>query len=136
MSNNLVTLLLGTNLGDKNNNLETAKSLINKEVGDILKFSNILENEAVGFTSSNSFLNQKIEVSTSLSPLQVLETVKKIENLMGRIYTKPIEGENYVDRIIDIDILLFNNISFVNNKLIIPHHQLVTRDFIKELIFI
>ena len=136
MSNNIVILLLGTNLGDKNNNLETAKKLINKEVGEILKFSNILENEAVGFTSSNSFLNQKIEVSTSLSPLQVLETVKKIENLMGRIYTKPIEGENYVDRIIDIDILLFNNISLFSKYLIIPHHQIVTREFVKELFFI
>ena len=136
MSNNIVTLLLGTNLGDKNNNLELAKSLINKEVGDILKYSNILENEAVGFTSSNSFLNQKIEVYTTLSQIKVLKTVKSIENLMGRTYTQPLEGENYVDRIIDIDVLLFNNISFFSSGLIIPHHQVVTREFVKELFFI
>ena len=62
MSQNIVILLLGTNLGDKKNNLETAKNLINKEVGEIKKESNILENKAEGFTTPNLFLNQKIEI--------------------------------------------------------------------------
>lgn len=136
MSLNKAVLLLGTNLGNKNNNLEIAKSLINKEVGDIVKFSNILENEAEGFTSSNSFLNQKLEVMTALSPIQLLQVVKKIEYEMGRVYNKPLDGEKYIDRLIDIDILLFNNIIFYANILIVPHHQLVTRNFLKDLIFI
>lgn len=136
MSKNIAILLLGTNLGNKNNNLELAKSLINKEVGEIVKFSNILENEAVGFTSTNSFLNQKIEVVTTLSPIKLLKAIKNIEKIMGREYTTPIKGETYVDRIIDIDILLFNNMSLVCDQLIIPHHQNVTREFVKELIFV
>ena len=62
MSQNIVILLLGTNLGDKKNNLEIAKNLINKEVGKINKESNILENKAEGFTTDHLFLNQKIEI--------------------------------------------------------------------------
>ena len=135
MSKNIVTLLLGTNLGDKNNNLTVAKSFINKEVGEIFKSSNILENDPDGFTSSNSFLNQKIEVYTNLSPIEILKAVKKIESEMGRVYSQPLLGERYVDRIIDIDILLYNNIMFFSSDLIIPHHQLVTRGFLKDLVY-
>ncbi|MBF0596509.1 2-amino-4-hydroxy-6-hydroxymethyldihydropteridine diphosphokinase [Faecalibacter sp. WQ 117] len=136
MSNNIVTLLLGTNLGDKNSNLEIARSLITSEIGEIIKFSNILENDAEGFTTSNSFLNQKIEVSTEFSPIEMLNIVKKIEYSMGRIYEKPKEGELYIDRIIDIDILRYNNIYFFSDILTIPHNQIYTRDFIKDLSFI
>lgn len=131
-----MTLLLGTNLGDKNKNLDLAKSLIVSEVGEIIQFSNILENKAVGFTTSNSFLNQKIKITTELSPVKVLQKVKNIEQKIGRIYTKPLEGEKYVDRIIDIDLLLFNNVIFFSEILKIPHHQIITRDFIKELYYI
>lgn len=136
MSNNIVTLLLGTNLGDKNSNLEIARSLITSEIGEIIKISNILENDAEGFTTSNSFLNQKIEVSTEFSPIEMLNIVKKIEYSMGRIYEKPKEGELYIDRIIDIDILRYNNIYFFSDILTIPHNQIYTRDFIKDLSFI
>ena len=136
MSFNKVVLLLGTNLGNKNNNLEIAKTLISKEVGEIVKFSNILENEAEGFTSSSSFLNQKIEVLTHLSPIKLLQIVKKIEYDMGRVYEKPLAGELYIDRLIDIDILLYNNVIFLSNILTIPHHQLVTRNFLKDLSFV
>lgn len=135
MSYNRVILLLGTNLGNKNNNLELAKSLISNEVGEIVKFSNILENEAEGFTSSNTFLNQMIEINTICSPMKVLKLVKSIENKMGRVYTTPLAGEKYVDRIIDIDILRFNAVIFTSNQLIIPHNQLFTRDFIAQLSF-
>lgn len=128
-------LLLGTNLGDKNKNLEIAKSYISKEIGEIVKVSNILENEADGFTSENLFFNQKILVQTNFSPIQLLKVIKSIEKKMGRIYTQPRLGENYVDRIIDIDILLFNDVAFYSDVLKIPHHQLITRDFIKELYF-
>lgn len=135
MSTNTTILLLGTNLGDKNNNLDTAKTLINKEIGLIVKFSNILENEAEEFSSSNSFLNQKIEVETNLSPIQLLHIIKKIEYTMGREYRKPLNSEQYIDRLIDIDILNYNNITFNSNILEIPHIQIVTRRFVKDLIF-
>ncbi|HEY4539153.1 MAG TPA: 2-amino-4-hydroxy-6-hydroxymethyldihydropteridine diphosphokinase [Faecalibacter sp.] len=128
-------LLLGTNLGDKKNNLEVAKSLITQQVGEIVKVTNILENEADGFTSDELFLNQKLLVTTKLSPIQLLKVIKTIEKNMGRTYTQPRDGEKYVDRIIDIDILRYNNITFLSESLTVPHHQLVTRAFIKELYF-
>ena len=136
MSKNKVVLLLGTNLGNKNNNLKVAIAHIIKEVGEVIRFSNILENEAEGFTSSNSFLNQKIEVETNLSPIQLLKTVKKIEQEMGRIYTQPLQNERYVDRLIDIDILTYNNIVYKSEELNIPHHQLYTRNFVSNLNFV
>ena len=135
MSTNSTILLIGTNLGNKNNNLERAKELINKEIGEIIKFSNILENEAEEFKSTNTFFNQKIEVKTNLSPIKLLEKIKIIEYNMGRVYTKPKNGERYIDRLIDIDILNYNNINFKSSTLLIPHNQIFSRDFIKLLRF-
>lgn len=135
MSQNIVILLLGTNLGDKKNNLESAKNLINKEVGEIKKESNILENKAEGFTTPNLFLNQKIEINTSYSPFEILKKIKDIEQKMGRIYFEPKENESYVDRLIDIDILFYNKVLVNCNYLKIPHPQNYSRDFIKSLYF-
>lgn len=135
MSQNIVILLLGTNLGDKKNNIKSAKELINKEIGEIKKESNILENKAEGFTTENLFLNQKIEISTLFSPFEVLQKVKEIEKKMGRKYFQPKENEYYVDRLIDIDILFFDNIFIDCNRLKIPHPQNYSRDFIKSLYF-
>jgi 2-amino-4-hydroxy-6-hydroxymethyldihydropteridine diphosphokinase len=135
MSTNTIILLLGTNLGNKFNNLELAKNYINTEVGLIKKESNLLENKAEGFTTTNLFLNQKIEIISELSPIQVLKKVKAIEKKMGRLYSKPLENEKYIDRIIDIDILLFNNINYYCKTLSIPHNQNYTRHFIKSLYF-
>ena len=135
MSSNTIILLLGTNLGDKFNNLENAKKQIISVIGDIKKESNTLENKAEGFTSENSFLNQKIEIISDFSPFEVLKKVKDIENNMGRTYTQPLINEKYVDRIIDIDILYFNSIIIDSNRLKVPHPQNYSREFIKSLFF-
>ena len=68
-------LLLGTNLGDKNVNLELARQFIEKEIGKIVKRGVILETEPVGFTSTSLFLNQLIQVETSLSPIKLLRSI-------------------------------------------------------------
>lgn len=136
MSFNIAVLLLGTSLGDKNNNLNVAKAYVCEKVGKIIESSIILENEAIGFTTENTFLNQTITVETHLSPFELLDTVKAIEKIMGRTYTPPKEGEKYIDRIIDIDILFFNKIRLTSNRLSIPHHQVTTREFVKKLLFI
>jgi len=135
MSQNKAILLLGTNLGNKKNNLEIAKTLINKEVGEIKKESNILENEAEGFTTNHLFLNQKIEITTLFSPFELLKKIKEIEEKMGRTYFQPKENEKYVDRLIDIDILFYNNLFIHCSRLRIPHPQNYSRDFIKSLSF-
>lgn len=135
MSQNKVILLLGTNLGDKKNNLNSAKQYIIKEVGEIIKESNILINKAEDFTSNNLFYNQKIEILTQLNPFELLTAVKLIENKIGRIYTTPIPNEIHTDRLIDIDILNFNHLLLTSEKLTIPHKQIKTRAFINSLFF-
>ena len=93
-----------------------------------------METEPVGFTSSTLFLNQLIEISTDLSPIQLLNTIKKIENTMGRVYTKPLPQEKYVSRIIDIDILQMNDLIFTSERLRIPHYQNFTRKFVGKML--
>ena len=131
MSYNQVILLLGTNLGDKKSNLQIAELLISKRIGRIIKKSQILETEPIGFDSMNIFLNQTLSINTALSPVSLLKAVKLIEAEMGRIKTNP---EIYEDRIIDIDILKFSNLTFKCKALKIPHHQINSRPFVKKLL--
>ena len=135
MSTNTIILLLGTNLGNKFNNLESAKNHIKNEIGEITRESNQLKNKAEGFTTENLFLNQKIEIISQLSPFEVLKKVKNIEIKMGRMYFQPLENEIYVDRLIDIDILYFNHIVIDSKRLKIPHPQNYSRSFVKSLCF-
>lgn len=134
MSHNQVILLLGTNLGDKNLNLQTAQQLISSRIGEIIKKSEIIETEPVGFNSENNFLNQAITVKTGCSPINLLNSLKSIETEMGRIYIRKKINEKYEDRIIDIDILFFNSLKYESNRLCIPHHQVYSRNFVKKLL--
>lgn len=131
MSQNTVQLLLGSNLNDRNTNLETAQLMIEREIGEIEKKSDILETAPEGFESEHEFLNQIIQVKTCLSPVSVLQKIKKIEKEMGRTYVET--NQKYQDRIIDIDILKFNQIYFKSPKLVIPHPQVITRNFVKKI---
>lgn len=130
MSYNRVVLLLGTNLNNKEKNLNVAKSLIECEISSIHSTSEILETEPEGYQSQHSFLNQMIEIHTSCSPMELLHSVKAIENKMGRKYLTT--DQVYQDRIIDIDILTFNEINFNSSRLIVPHPQIKTRKFINS----
>lgn len=131
MSVNHVILLLGSNLNHKKTNLEIAKQHINKEIAMIDKESEILESEAEDYESSNTFVNQTIKIYTHLSPIQLLDQIKAIEHRMGRVYE--LNGNRYQDRIIDIDILTFNNLTFKSHRLNIPHHQIETRKFLNSI---
>lgn len=132
MSYNHVILLLGTNLGDKKFNLKTAESHISKRIGTIVNKSEILETEPLGFESEHLFLNQTLVLETLLSPISLLNEIKSIEKEMGRDYKKINEG--YEDRVIDIDILVFNKINYDSNRLTLPHHQIISRNFVKMLL--
>ncbi len=131
MSQNTVQLLLGSNLNDRNTNLETAQLMIEREIGEIEKRSDILETAPEGFESEHDFLNQIIQVKTCFSPISVLQIVKKIEKEMGRTYLET--NQKYQDRIIDIDILIFNRIRFKSTKLEVPHPQVFSRNFVKKI---
>lgn len=134
MSHNIAVLLLGTNIGDKENNLLTAKKQL-KELGlNIINETLTLETTAVEFTSKNYFLNQIITVEITVSPIELLKGIKEIEEKMGRVYTTPLLNEKFTDRIIDIDILKIDNITYKSKRLEIPHPRNFKRKFVLDLI--
>ena len=120
-------LSLGTNLGNKQENLQIAIQYINKKVGKVIAQSSVIETEPWGFTSKNTFLNMVIEVETSLSPLDILKKTQKIERLMGRIEKT---HTAYQDRIIDIDIILYDDVILDTPELKLPHPLFHQRDFV------
>lgn len=123
-------LSLGTNLGDRRSNLKTACTLIAREVGTIVSESDIIETEPWGFDSSNSFLNMAVKVQTHLLPLDVLHATQGIERQMGR--SEKTEGGQYKDRIIDIDLLLYDDVVMNTPELTIPHPRMFQRRFVME----
>lgn len=134
MSLHNVILLLGSDLGERKKHLEIARDHIFKYLGEVAEEGEILETKPVGFTSNTMFLNQLISVKTSLSPFQLLKKIKEIEQKMGRKYTQPNEGEKYVSRIIDIDILYYDALVYKSRVLTIPHAQVEKRDFVKKML--
>lgn len=129
-NNNLheIYLALGTNLGDKKKNIESAIEQIELRIGKVTALSSLYETQPVGFESENSFLNAACCVSTQLNPLEVLECAQIIERELGR--TSKSVNHAYSDRIIDIDLLLFDDKTVEYPHLIIPHPQLHERQFV------
>ncbi|KQK26561.1 2-amino-4-hydroxy-6-hydroxymethyldihydropteridine pyrophosphokinase [Chryseobacterium aquaticum] len=133
MSQHKVVLLLGSNIGDKKNNLDIALDKL-KSVGSLLRNSEYLTSEPVDFVSSNNFCNIATIIFTHFSPIQLLNEIKKIEIEMGRINDSRKSG-GYTDRIIDIDIITYNELKFSSEKLEIPHKKhLFDREFSKILL--
>ena len=122
-----VYLGLGTNLGDREANLKTAIRLIGERVGRTVRQSSFLETEPWGFESDNRFLNAVILVETEMTPRQVLESTQQIERDMGR--TRKTKNR-YHDRPIDIDILLYDDLTVDETDLKIPHPLMYERDFV------
>ena len=118
-------LLIGGNLGNRKENLAKAVSLINEQCGSLTRSSSIYETEAWGNTDQPSFLNQALEISTSLNARQLIRKVLKIEEVMGRV-----RKEKLGPRIIDIDILLFENEIHDLRFLKIPHPEMQNRRFV------
>ena len=118
-------LLIGGNLGNRKENLSKAVSLINEQCGPLTRSSSIYETEAWGNTDQPSFLNQALEISTSLNARQLIRKVLKIEEVMGRV-----RKEKLGPRIIDIDILLFENEIHDLRFLKIPHPEMQNRRFV------
>lgn len=132
---NKVTLLLGSNLGNKKNNITSAINLIDSKIGSILKKTKIIESEPEDYYSSNSYLNIGIIVSTDLSPIKLLKSIKEIERSLGRINDSYFSGK-YEDRTIDIDIIYFNSITYYSASLNIPHITHISkRNFSKKILY-
>ncbi|MBQ9652507.1 MAG: 2-amino-4-hydroxy-6-hydroxymethyldihydropteridine diphosphokinase [Prevotella sp.] len=123
-----VFLGLGTNLGNREENIRRAIELIGERVGNVERQSSLCETEPWGFRSENLFLNAVVMVKTQLSPTELLETTQGIERYMGR---KPnLSPGQYHDRPIDIDILLYDDITIDMPNLKIPHPLMKERDFV------
>ena len=122
-------LALGTNIGNKRRNMITAAALLAERVGDVLALSGFYETEPWGFQSENTFLNAALQLDTSLSPLELLKATQEIEIEMGR--TQKSNGA-YHDRIIDIDILLYEDLVLQTPELTLPHPLMHERLFVME----
>jgi len=118
-------LLIGGNLGDRKENLLTAISLINEQCGPLTRSSSVYETEAWGKTDQPSFLNLAMEISTPLNARQLMRKILKIEKEMGRV-----RKEKLGPRIIDIDILLYENEIHDLRFLKIPHPEMHNRRFV------
>ena len=123
-----VYLSLGSNLGHKEENICKAIELIGLRVGLVVRQSSLISTEPWGFQSENQFVNAAVLCHTELSPREVLRATQKIECEMGRSHKSV--GGNYADRIIDIDILLYDELRVDEPDLQIPHPLMLKRDFV------
>ena len=120
---------LGTNLGtNKVAILQQAVALINEQAGHGLACSSFIESEPWGFQSTTTFINAVIAIDTPHTPHELLRITQAIELSMGR--THKTVGNNYTDRIIDIDILLYGEEVIHDDILTIPHPLIMQRKFV------
>ena len=121
---------LGSNLGDRRQNILRAAAMIESQIGRRVSLSGFFETAPWGFASANSFLNAAMSVDTPLAPLQVLDLTQRIERSLGRTHKSAAGG--YADRTIDIDILLYGGLTMATDRLTIPHPLMHRRLFVLE----
>ncbi len=121
---------LGTNLGDKEQNLRVAVRQIEERIGNIVSLSAFYVTTPWGFTSENTFLNAAACAETELLPLDVLHETQAIEHELGRMAKSA--GGIYADRLIDIDLLLYDNMIMHGEELVLPHPLMEQRRFVME----
>ena len=123
-----VFLISGCNLGNRTDNMAMVLKEIEYSIGKVCNVSKLYETEPWGFSAKEPFLNQVIEVVTSLHPAEVLQKATQIENKMGRKRT----GNGYSSRVMDIDLLFYGNLVIQRPDLEIPHPRLHLRRFVLE----
>ncbi|MBQ2230044.1 MAG: 2-amino-4-hydroxy-6-hydroxymethyldihydropteridine diphosphokinase [Bacteroidales bacterium] len=132
-----LVLLLGTNLGDREANIRRALEALDKAFGGRrVKLSRIIETEACGFDGP-PFLNAVVVYRSARKPENVLRICKRIERSMGRTDAPEYASDGsrvYHNRIIDIDILFYGEHSVSTPQLSIPHPQVHSRPFVKQLL--
>ncbi len=122
---NAAYILLGGNIGNVEETFVRARAFINGVAGCITASSSLYKSVPWGFESNNMFLNQALEISTILHPFDLLSTLLEIEKALGRHRTK----SGYQSRMIDIDILFYENLAIFQEGLEIPHPRLHLRRF-------
>ncbi len=117
---------LGTNLGDRKGHLATAQQQLGDKGGRILAVSAIYETEPWGYESRNMFYNQCLVMETTHSPHSLLDRLQEIEQLIGRV---SVTG-GYADRIIDLDLLFYDDLVMHTDELVLPHPKMQERLFV------
>ena len=125
MKKSTIFLHTGSNLGDAKKNLETANEYLKNSVGELVAMSSFYETAAWGVEDQPNFINQALELRTSHSPQRVLELILGIETQMGRI-----RRSKWGQRLIDIDLLFYNNAIIDSENLKVPHPFLQERNFV------
>lgn len=120
-------LLLGSNLGNRYKKLNNAIDLIGNHAGKIIKTSSIYESEPWGFKAKKKFLNQTLIIKTEYRPEKLLNTMQELEKRLGKVSVNQKQG--YASRVIDIDILFYENEIIETERLTIPHKMLHKRKF-------
>ncbi|MBR5576736.1 MAG: 2-amino-4-hydroxy-6-hydroxymethyldihydropteridine diphosphokinase [Bacteroidaceae bacterium] len=125
-------LALGSNLGNREENLRRALALIDERVGSVYRVSSSMETEPVGFSSTNKFINLVCLVHTMMSPMACLRETQKIEEELGRTKKSTYADGilQHFDRTIDIDLLTYDDITISTPELTLPHPRMKERDFV------
>jgi 2-amino-4-hydroxy-6-hydroxymethyldihydropteridine diphosphokinase len=123
-------LCLGGNLGNCLITFKEACGYIEQKVGKIKRYSSVYQSQAWGMSDAPDFYNQAIKLETKLSAQELISTLLGIEKILGRERAEQIQG--YQNRIIDIDVLFFNDEVIKTNTLEIPHPRLHLRKFVLE----
>lgn len=132
-----VILITGGNLGEMKPLLHRAQELINAGIGPVMRCSHRYKSAPWGFEAGSHFHNQVLVCDTELSPREVLVKVREIETALGRDRTaeaaeKERTGQKYSSRVIDVDILFYDDEIIAEEDLVIPHPLLHERDFVLE----
>ena len=124
---NEVYLQLGSNIGDRFNNIDQSIKIIAERIGNVIEKSLVYESAPWGVENQRNFLNQVICVKSSFDPYTILDLVLQIEKDMGRIRI-----EKWGERIIDIDILFIEDFIIESENLCIPHEFIPKRKFVLQ----
>lgn len=122
---NKICLSIGTNLGDRTFNINQSIKCLESELGKVLLISSVYETDAWGLTNQPSYYNIALIQETLLNPFEALNITQHIENKLGRV-----RKEKWGARIIDIDILFFNDDIIETERLIVPHPRISERKFV------
>ncbi len=122
----LVYLGLGSNLGDRLENIQNAIHLVSKRIS-VEKISTIIETDPIGGPPQGKYLNAVLKARTGLSAYKLLKITQGIENVFGRVRTI-----KNAPRTIDIDILLYDDVHINDEDLIIPHPRMLERTFVMK----
>jgi 2-amino-4-hydroxy-6-hydroxymethyldihydropteridine diphosphokinase len=122
---NTAILLIGGNLGNRTRHLQQAAQLIEEQAGKVVKLSGLYETAPWGNVQQPDYLNQALQIETTLEPLPLLHTLLNIEREIGRI-----RQQKWGARVIDIDIIFYNNEIISLPELKIPHPRMQFRQFV------